>query len=167
MVLALLDQGARAPPRDPRVRAPVPGAQRENAGLDCSGAGTQCVLAAGPQCWELRLTSVQNRGQHGLFRTLGWQACGRRRQPWDQAWLCALLLPRGGSPRTRPEEAELLRDSSGSDGETLVSSIRAEWTPPWPFTLRALLLPCPFLTLPAFYRPILQLEKVTVASPAF
>lgn len=35
--------------------------------------------------------------------------------------------------------------SQGADGETLVPSVRAEWTPPWPFTLRALLLPCPFL----------------------
>lgn len=166
-VLALSDQGSRAPRRDPRVRAPVPGARRGNAGPDCSGAGTRHVLAAGPQRWELRLTSMQNWGSM--------EPSGRRR---------GMPVAGGANPGTGRGFALCCRHvedvpglagggrrccgtPQGSDGDAPVSSVRAQWTPPWPLTLGALLRPCPFLTLPAFYGLILQLERVTTVSPAF
>lgn len=151
----------------PSGEGAVPGARRGNAGPDCSGAGTRHVLAAGPQRWELRLTSMQNWGSM--------EPSGRRR---------GMPVAAGANPGTGRGFALCCRHvedvpglagggrrccgtPQGSDGDAPVSSVRAQWTPPWPLPLGALLRPCPFLTLPAFYGLILQLERVTTVSPAF
>lgn len=140
------------------------GAARERwPGLQWGGN----VLAAGPQRWELRLTSMQNWGSM--------EPSGRRR---------GMPVAGGANPGTGRGFALCCRHvedvpglagggrrccgtPQGSDGDAPVSSVRAQWTPPWPLTLGALLRPCPFLTLPAFYGLILQLERVTTVSPAF
>lgn len=123
-VLALSDQGMRAPPRDPQLRALVPGAQRGH--LACSAAGRE---PGAPGCGA----SVSGAEAHfcaesGTAWTLPDDGVTG---PWSEAPTLGpgvalrSALPRGGSPRTWLGEA-----GAAAAAGHLRGQMGRRWCPP-------------------------------------